>query len=296
MVSAAPTNPDVSAGLGHEFRSMMRVSYNQLLHSTRYRNKFRMELIAHVLILLPVILAAWAFSDGRESSRLFELTGLPDQFTFVILGSIAFTALGVGNMMLQDSHVAGGISFEMMTGTLERMFVMPVRRVTVVLGIGNYYLVLFTWQAVTLFIGAWIVFGFDPEITALGLAQSAWAFVVLLVMNMALGVMGAALTMATKDGQMYLLFIHRPAAIVSGAYFLIELMPQPFKALGYANPIAYAIDGFRGALTAEPLLVSSAVGALGVATAWAAGLTLLAVYVYRRMLRRMDAEGNLSFF
>ncbi len=240
-----------------------------------------MELISHVFILIPIILAAWAFSDGRGSERLEQLTGLSDQFTFIILGFVAFTALGIGNMMLQESHIAFAISYEMMTGTLERMFLMPVRRITILLGIGNYYIALFTFQALTLFLGAWLIFGFEPELTTRGLLFALWAVLVLVVTNVTLGIIGAALTLAFKDNQMYMLVIHRPAALVSGAYFFIDLMPQPMKFLAYINPVSYAVDAFRGALTGTPLLTDSTLIALLAASAYTVALCLLAGLVYR---------------
>jgi len=283
-------------GVRHEVRSMWRVTLNQLIHSMRYTNKFRLELIGHVFIILPVLLTAWAFSDGRDSARLESLTGLPDQLTFIVLGFVAFTALGVGNMVMQDSHVAGGVSYEMITGTLERMFVLPIRRITIVLGIANYYIILFTFHAVTLFVGVWLLFGFNPTLTTSGLLLGAYSLVCLLVMNLALGIIGAAITLTTKDAQTYLLFIHRPAAIVSGAYFLIELIPQPFKALAYLNPIAYAVDAFRGALTNEPLLIDSLAVEFVVLTALVIGTSAIAALVYIRMMRRMDREGTLGMF
>ena len=285
-----------SLGARHEFRSLWRVTLNQLTISMRYSNKFRMELVGHVLIVLPVVLTAWAFSDGRDSARLESITGLPDQFTFVIIGFVAFTALGVGNMILQDTHVAGGVAYEMITGTLERMFVLPVRRATVVLGIANYYLILFTFHAVTLFIGAWLLFGFNPDISVSGVLISLYALVALLAVNLGIGVIGAAVTMATKDGQIYLLLIHRPAALVSGAYFLVELIPQPFKALAYVNPIAYCVDAFRGALTGEPILMDSLALELVIVTGIVIGVGILAVIIYTRMMTKMDRTGTLSFF
>ncbi|MDA1278880.1 MAG: ABC transporter permease [Chloroflexi bacterium] len=291
----APT-PELRSGPGHEIRSLLRVTSNQLNQSMRYTNKFRLELIDHVFIVLPVILTAWAFSDGRDSARLESLTGLPDQLTFVILGFVAFSALGIGNMIMQDSHVAGGVWYEMITGTIERMFVLPIRRVTVILGIANYYLLLFTFHAITLFAGAWLLFGFDPEITMSGVLLGTYALVCLLALNLSIGIMGAALTLATKDAQTYLLVIHRPAAIVSGAYFLIEIIPQPFKSLAYANPIAYAVDAFRGALTDKPLLIDSLAVEFAVLTGIVIATGAAAAAIYIRMMRKMDREGTIGMF
>jgi len=33
---------------------------------------------------------------------------------------------------------------------------------------------------------------------------------------------------------------------MSGAYFLLPTVPEPFRTLAWLNPIAYAVDAFRG--------------------------------------------------
>ena len=292
--AAGPPTPELDRR--HEVRVLLRVALHQLLLEMRYRNKFVIDLLGHLLAVLPIMLTAWVFTDGRASARLLELTGLPDQFTFMILGLIAFTALGVGNMVTIDTNVAGGVSGEMVTGTLERLFTAPVHRLTLVFGISVYYLILFTYQAVTLFVGAALVFGFDPALTAGGLAWAAAALVALLALNLFLGIIGASLIMAFKDQTVYTFLVHRPMAMVSGAYFLIELVPQPFKALAYVNPLAYAIDAFRGALTGKTLLLSS----LGTEVALLAGMVVVAgiaaVLVFRRMMVRLARTGQLGLF
>ncbi len=286
-----------AGGLAHEVRAMARVAMNQLTIESSYRNKFLIDAVAHILYLLPVVLTAWAFSDGRSSDHLSATTGLPNQFTFVILGMVAITALGVGNMLMQDTHVAGGISYEMVTGTLERLFITPVRRLTVILGISTYFMVLFMWQTVTLFVGAWLIFGFDPDPDAAGLAWAAFVIASLFVMNLSLGIIGAALTMAFKDQQMFLLVFMRPILIVSGAYFLIELAPHPFKAISLVNPVAYAIDAFRGSTNGgEPLLIDSMAAELAITGGSAVGLAVVAAFVYRRLMRHMESTGNLALF
>ena len=95
-------------GARQELRAPCLATLHQLLVESRYRVKFGIDLLGHLLATLPILLTAWAFSDGRASDRLAELTGLPDQFTFMILGLIAFTSLGIGNMVLLETHVAGG--------------------------------------------------------------------------------------------------------------------------------------------------------------------------------------------
>ena len=283
-------------GLRDEVRILLRVARHQLNVQTRYRNKFIIDLVGHLMATLPIILTAWAFSDGRASARLAELSGLPDQFTFILLGLIAFTALGVGNMVMLDTHVAGGVASEMQTGTLERLFTTPVRRLTLVLGISLYYLLLFTYHSITLFAGAALIFGFEPALTAEGLMWGALSLLLLLLLNLFLGIVGAGLIMAFKDRTVFTLIIQRPMAMISGAYFLVDLIPHPFKLLAYVNPLAYAIDAFRGALTGSPLLVSSLALEMIIVAGLVAVSGAASLVLFRRMMVRLERTGALALF
>ena len=109
-----------------ELRGFFAVAYNDLNIAARYKLKFVTELTAQALGVAPIAITAWVFSNGRFSPRLFELTGLSDQTTFVLLGFIGFAAIGVGNPVLLTSDAGSAIEYEMMTGTLERNFLAPV--------------------------------------------------------------------------------------------------------------------------------------------------------------------------
>ena len=159
-------------------------------------------------------------------------------------------------MILLETHVAGGLATEMAAGTLERLFTMPVHRLSLVLGIAIYYLVLFCYQSITLFAGAALLVGFEPAVTAGGLLQAALALLLLLALNLFLGIAAAGLVMAFKDHTVSVLLFHRPMAMLSGAYFLVELIPNPFRWLACVNPVAWAIDLFRGTLTGTTLLAT----------------------------------------
>ncbi len=281
-----------------DWNALWAVTHNQFTIASRYSNRFRIELLGHLLIFLPIALTAWVFADGRGASFLEELTGLPDQFTFITLGFVAFTVLGIGNMILQDSNVAGGISYEMMTGTFERILAAPIRRLTIILGITNYFLILFSFHAVTPFVGAWLLFGFESQLNLgpEGIVLAIAAVLFLLVLNLSLGIIGASLTMTFRDAQVYLLAIHRPAAILSGAYFLIEILPQPFRFLGYINPIAYAVDVFREALIGKTLILESVYIELGILAGMTVAAFMLASFLYSRLMQSLQQRGTLALF
>jgi ABC-type polysaccharide/polyol phosphate export permease len=75
-----------------------------------------------------------------------------------------------------------------------------------------------------------------------------------------------------------MIVVQCPMLILIRACFLLPTLPAPFRTLTWLNPIAYAVDAFRGGLTGLtvllPLPVEIAVLALTTLASLAAGLRL----------------------
>jgi len=111
-----------------------------------------------------------------------------------------------------------------------------------------------------------------------GIAHPLWAltFVILGALLMGgLGLLGGIV--AQKFDQMAAIsnFIVTPLSFLSGTFYSVQSLPQPFRALAHWNPIFYLIDGarygFAGVSDAPPLrglVVCLLVVALVLFTAW----------------------------
>ena len=64
-------------------------------------------------------------------------------------------------------------------------------------------------------------------------------------------------------------FVVLPMTFLSGAFYLVENLPQPFAAISHWNPFFYLIDGFRYGF------IGHAEGSLMIGVALTAGLTLI---------------------
>lgn len=111
-----------------------------------------------------------------------------------------------------------------------------------------------------------------------GIAHSLWALAFVLlgaVLMGGLGLMGGII--AQKFDQMAAItnFIVTPLSFLSGTFYSVEALPEPFRTLAHWNPIFYLIDGARygiaGVSDAPPLrglIVCTLTAALVVWTAW----------------------------
>jgi len=115
-------------------------------------------------------------------------------------------------------------------------------------------------------------------ISGVGLAHPAWALAFVLSGAFMLALMGIlAGVHAEKFDQMAGItnFFITPMSFLSGTFYSIAVLPEPFRTLSHANPFFYLIDGFRygaiGLSDAGPGLglgIVTAVNALLAAVAW----------------------------
>lgn len=109
-------------------------------------------------------------------------------------------------------------------------------------------------------------------------AHPLWLLSFIVLGSMILGGLGViAGVIAQKFDQMAAInnFIITPLSFLSGTFYSVEALPEPFRTLSHWNPIFYLIDGARfgfvGVSDASPwlgLAVCSATAALVVAIAW----------------------------
>ena len=75
-------------------------------------------------------------------------------------------------------------------------------------------------------------------------------------------------------------FIVMPMTFLSGTFYAVEALPEPFATLSHYNPFFYLIDGFRYGF------VGAAEGSLAVGVALTAGLTLALSWACYEAFRR----------
>jgi ABC-2 type transport system permease protein len=93
------------------------------------------------------------------------------------------------------------------------------------------------------------------------LAHPVWALAFVLMGGLMLSLIGvAAGIVADKFDQMAAItnFVVTPLSFLSGTFYSIEVLPEPFWTISHLNPFFYLIDGFRfgalGASDASPWL------------------------------------------
>ena len=115
-------------------------------------------------------------------------------------------------------------------------------------------------------------------VTGVGIAHPLWLVTFVLLAALLLGGLGIlAGILAQKFDQMAAItnFIITPLSFLSGTFYSVQNLPEPFRTLSHWNPIFYLIDGARYGVTgvsdAPPVrgvLICAAVVGLVLFVAW----------------------------
>ena len=268
------------------------IAARELLIQSRSRNKFFSDTLSHFLGIAPILLITFALSgSGIDGSGISDITR--NHLVFVILGYTAFMAFGFGTPVMVYTGMAWGISEEVHTGTIERNFLAPVPRTLIVLGIGSYYIALYAFHVLTLVLLAALLLGDGMEFTADGILIATNAVVGLLFLSVGLGVASAGLYLHLRDGSFFLLVVHRPFMVLSGAIFIIDLLPGPLQWIARINPVSYGIDAFRGALSDSETFLP-AWTEIGIVYGAGVAVLILGIWTFRSVINRQLRTGELT--
>jgi len=176
-------------------------------------------------------------------------------------GYIGFLAPGIIGMTLLFSSSMQGMSvlWDREFGFLKEIMVAPVSRVSLVLGRIAGGTTTSMLQGLLIF-GASLLMGFRFR------GPLAFLFGLVFMLLIAFTFIGMGLVFASrmKDMQGFgiiMNFVIFPFFFLSGALTPLENFPWVIRALSYADPLTYGVDGLRGVLTgtsALPVLVDLA--------------------------------------
>jgi ABC-2 type transport system permease protein len=272
-----PSKGDRASGLS----AALVLATKDLKVALSYRLSF---VFGHFMVFGSIVLF---YFISRVVGHTAEFTGPRAYFRFAIVG-MAVSAMierSVGSAM-------GAARRDQVEGTLEAVASLPVSSATLGLGWLLYPLVdgligLAVMVFLALPLGLW---GVEPN-----WATSLVSVALIIALFSALGLFGAALTLAFQQGSGVVSLLIAGLGLVSGALFPTTVMPQWMQTLAQASPLKHALDAMRAGVIHGASLskASSDVLALAGFTVVLVPLSLLALELG---LRRARQTGSLSRF
>lgn len=129
------------------------------------------------------------------------------------------------------------------SGTLEQMFVTPIRPSEYLIGkVAPYALLAVAQLSVVAAIGVlWFKVPFNGSVWVVFVGLALF-----LLISVGLGLLVSLISRTRQQAQQALVFIMIPTMVLSGFIFPIESMPEAIQPLTYAVPLRYALTVLRG--------------------------------------------------
>jgi ABC-2 type transport system permease protein len=187
-------------------------------------------------------------------SRLVHVSGFGSPaayFGYVVVGialvGVLYSCFSIAEMVRQ----------ELVAGTFERLLLSPFGPVQSVLAMTVFPLVYsFALSSATLALG-WSLYGLDLHWSTVPLAVPAMLLALLAFLPF--GIIFAALTIATKQGNVGTSWLIALISIVGGLYFPVTLLPHWAQLAAKIQPFTPATELLRHLLVDSPMVTTEAV-------------------------------------
>ncbi|ODP39666.1 ABC transporter permease [Sphingomonas turrisvirgatae] len=188
-------------------------------------------------LVTPVVTTALYFVvfGGAIGSRMQELDGV-SYGSFIVPGLIL-----MGTLQLSISNASIGIYFPKFTGTVYELLSAPVSAMEMVIG--------FVGAAAT----KSVALGLITLVTAMlfvevPIAHPVLMFAMLVLTSIAFCLAGFIIGIWAKGFEQLSFvpsLIITPLTFLGGAFYTINMLPEPWRTVSLFNPVVYLISGFR---------------------------------------------------
>ncbi len=212
-----------------------------------------------ILWLAPYVLMMTAIAGPGTSQHFTEISGFNDFIKFSVIGWFCYQFVDKSVW-----SIGNNFRWEQISGTLEPLFVLPVPRMSILLGAALSDTVQCTLSAVVLLICSCAVFGVGYAVTAI-----APIIVVLTLMILALygfSFMLAGLIIVFKDPSVLTELVSNLTYVLSPITYPVQALPPSTRVAAYIVPSTIAIMTVRElAITGvfQPLSLMQAIAWLG---------------------------------
>lgn len=224
------------------------------------------------------------FAGKAIGDRSALVEGEGGYIAFVIVG-LAFTDLLAQGL----ASLPRGIQDNQRAGTLESVLMAPVAEWQLLVSCWLFRFLFSAFRTAALMMFGWLALGFWPAANPLAIvavvvpAQAAF---------LAMGAFSAAFLLLVKQGDPVLLAYAAASAILGGAFFPVEALPDWMQPVTLLVPLTHALSGIReglaggsGADVAPQALTLTVMAALSLP---------LGLYAFRWAMKRAKEEGSLG--
>ena len=210
------------------------------VHAIRAIYRFEMARTFRTLgesILAPVLTTSLYFIvfGSAIGSRMGDIDGV-SYGAFIVPGLVMLSLLGES-----ISNAAFGIYMPKWAGTIYELLSAPVSALEVVLGYVGAAATKSVLLGILILLTARV---FVPY----GIAHPAWVLAFLVLTAVSFSLFGFIIGLWADDFQklqIVPLMVVTPLTFLGGAFYSIDMLPEPWRSITLFNPVVYLVSGFR---------------------------------------------------
>lgn len=211
-----------------------------LLRVVRYPVQMFFEILLPIISVLPTLLLAYYMVNKNGIKYFYSHTGT-NNYVLYLSTSIVFSIFMM--VLEQTGYLIGD---EMWMGTLEQIWLTPVKKIYFLLGwIANslFRSIIYCSISMGVTILVFSKLGMRYEIYSIGMLCLAIFF--LLVISVSLGLIVCSITLCIKQVDSFMFLVTGLLPIISGVAYPITVFPKAIQFVSKILPTTYAFDLVR---------------------------------------------------
>ena len=267
--------------LARAARAIWSVNVKTWKIEMRYPLSLLFFAVEPVIWLVPILLFGYAVVGGRTSEVLAKEVGIPDFFSYAIIGYSIGTLLS--GILWSTSMAVRRESWE---GTFESVMVTPAPRFCIVAGnvlhsLGHVGSAIVIQMLVAIaFLGV--------KVSPLGAVAGAVVLLLTLLAVLGIGLVFTGIVLVTKRGWIVIEGLDWLLLITAPLSYPVTVLPPTLRIVSQANPVSIGVESIRSMLLFGPELqvLLEAVGKLALMLAATLSVGYASFLVTEKMLRK----------
>ncbi|MGH7508121.1 MAG: ABC transporter permease [Gemmatimonadales bacterium] len=247
---------------------------------------YRLQMLLSLAGLLATAVPLYFIARALQPMMAGPIRGEGDDFfAFVLVGMVAFQFMMAAIFALPTT-LANGIR----TGTLEALFVTPVRMTTLLQGMMAYNVLWAGAKSVVLLAVGWAL---GVRFAGGQLLPTALIISLIVLAYAPFGILGGALIVVYRTTGPVLRGVLAVSTLLGGVYFPTKVVPSWLSAVSTVTPLTYGLRALRRTLL-EGVPLSAVADDLAILAAFILVLWVTAVAVWQVALRHARMAGTLA--
>lgn len=262
-----------------ELGAFVRQSF---LVQTSYRVRTLFSIVGLFITIVPVYFIANAIQPIMADS-------IRDQggqyFGFLIVGLATQRLLGTTISALPQAMTSG-----IRTGTLEAMFITPVRLPTLLAGMISYRTLWSFVEAFILLLGGTLL---GAQLVATRIPAALGIVIMVALAYLAFGLMGAAAQLAFRTMGPFATVVGMGSVLLGGVYYPTEAIPSWIQNFSVVIPLTYGLRALRRTLL-DGLPLTEVAGDLMILLGFTIGLLVIGSLLFLQAFKYARQSGSLA--